>query len=205
MMALRQRAGRSVSEISAAKMDREMLPLDSMAENNSVVAVFDTHEQAAKAIDDLRAAGIDVKSLSIVGKDYYTDEQVTGYYNAGDRMKYWGGLGAFWGGIWGLLAGAALFVVPGTGPVVIAGPFVAWVVGALEGAAVVGGLSVIGAGLFSLGIPKNSILKYEVAIKVGKFVLVVHGSAEDAAKAQAVLSNATPSTLDLHDAQPAHA
>jgi hypothetical protein len=34
---------------------------------------------------------------------------------------------------------------------------------------------------------------------------VVHGSAEDAAKAQAVLSNATPSTLDLHEAQPAHA
>ena len=103
-----------------------------MAENNSVIAVFDNHEQVAKAIDDLRKAGIDVKNLSIVGKDYHTDEQVTGYYNAGDRMKYWGGLGAFWGGIWGLLVGAALFVVPGIGPVVVAGPFVAWIVGALK-------------------------------------------------------------------------
>lgn len=176
-----------------------------MAENNSVIAVFDNHEQVAQAIDELRKAGIDVKNLSIVGKDYHTDEQVTGYYNAGDRMKYWGGLGAFWGGIWGLLVGAALFVVPGIGPVVVAGPFVAWIVGALEGAAVVGGLSAIGAGLFSLGIPKNSILKYETAIKAGSFVLVVHGTAEEAAKARGVLANFAPSTLDIHEGQPVHA
>jgi hypothetical protein len=63
-----------------------------------------------------------MKKMSIVGEDYHTDEQVVGYYNAGDRMKYWGKLGAFWGGILGMLFGAAFFVIPGLGPILVAGP-----------------------------------------------------------------------------------
>jgi len=35
------------------------------------------------------------------GKGLSHDEQVVGYYNTGDRMKYWGKVGAFWGGFWG--------------------------------------------------------------------------------------------------------
>src|SRR5712692_4140250 len=116
--------------------------------------------------------------LSIVGKDYHTEENVVGYYNAGDRMKYWGKMGAFWGAVWGLLFGAAFFVVPGIGPVLVAGPVAAWIVAALEGAVVVGGLSAIGAGLYSIGIPKDSILQYEVALKADKFLLIVHGTAD---------------------------
>jgi hypothetical protein len=59
---------------------------------------------------------------------------VVGYYNTGDRMKYWGKTGAFWGGFWGLLFGAAFFALPGLGAVFVAGPVVAWIEGALEGA-----------------------------------------------------------------------
>ena len=46
-----------------------------------------------------------MKKLSILGKDYHTEEHVVGYYKAGDRMKAWGKMGAFWGGMWGLLFG----------------------------------------------------------------------------------------------------
>ena len=60
-------------------------------------------------------------------------------------MKYWGKQGAFWGGLWGLLCGAAFFAIPGIGPVLVAGPLVASIIGALEGAIVVGGLSARGA------------------------------------------------------------
>jgi hypothetical protein len=70
---------------------------------DSVVATYDTHEQADLAVKELQQAGVDMKSLSIAAKDSYTDEHVVGYYNVGDRMKYWGKLGAFWGGFWGLL------------------------------------------------------------------------------------------------------
>src|ERR1700689_198505 len=128
-----------------------------------------------------------MKSLSIAAKDTHTDEHVVGYYNAGDRMKHWGKLGAFWGGLWGLLFGAAFFWVPGVGPLLIGGPLVAWIVGALEGAVVVGGLSAVGAGLYSIGIPKDSVLRYEAALKADKFLVLAHGTAEDVAKARSIL------------------
>jgi hypothetical protein len=149
----------------------------------AVVAIYDTHSEAETAIRDLQQAGFDMTKLSIVGKDYHADENVVGYYSTGDRMKYWGGLGAFWGGIWGLLFGSAFFLIPGIGPLMFAGPIVGWIVGALEGAVVVGGVSAVGAALFSMGIPKDSVISYETQIKAGKFVVVAHGveSARDQA------------------------
>src|ERR1700678_1918762 len=87
-----------------------------MSETNSVVAIYQTHSQAEEAVKELQKSGFDMKKMSIVGKDYHTDEHVVGYYNAGDRMKYWGKQGAFWGGFWGLLFGAAFFWVPALGP-----------------------------------------------------------------------------------------
>ena len=101
-----------------------------MSENNSVVAIFGTHNQAEDAVRDLQKDGFDMKKLSIVGRDYHTDEHVVGYYNAGDRVMYWGTLGAFWGGLWGILFGSAFFLVPGIGPLLVAGPLAMWIVGA---------------------------------------------------------------------------
>jgi len=103
-----------------------------MPGTNAVVAIYDSHTQAEAAVKELQKSGFDMKKLSIVGRDYHTEEQVVGYYNTGDRMKHWGKLGAFWGGIWGMLFGAAFFAIPGLGPVLVAGPLVAWIVGALE-------------------------------------------------------------------------
>ena len=92
-----------------------------MTDRNSVVAIYDTHEQAEQAVKSLQEAGVDMKTLSIAGKEQHTDEHVVGYYNTGDRMKHWGKVGAFWGGFWGLLFGSALFAIPGIGPVLVAG------------------------------------------------------------------------------------
>src|SRR5271155_310204 len=158
-----------------------------MSEQNAVVAVYATHVDAEAAVKELQRAGVDMHTLSIVGKDTHTDEHVVGYYNAGDRMKRWGKTGAFWGGFWGLLFGSAFFAIPGIGPILVAGPLVAWIVGALEGAALVGGLGAVGAGLYSIGIPKNSVIDYETAVKSDKFVLIVHGAAAEVAKAKDVL------------------
>ena len=72
-----------------------------MSTENSVVAVYQTHTEADRAVKDLQRDGVDMRKLSIVGKGYHTDEQVVGYYNTGDRMKYWGKAGAFWGGFLG--------------------------------------------------------------------------------------------------------
>jgi len=158
-----------------------------MIRNDSVVAIFQTHKDAEDSIRALERLGFDMKNLSIVGKDYHTEEHVVGYYNTGDRMKYWGGTGAFWGGFWGLLFGSAFFWIPGIGPLLMAGPIVASVVATLEGAVAVGGLSALGAGLYSLGIPKDTVLQYETAVKLDKFLVIAHGTTDELAKAKRVM------------------
>lgn len=172
-----------------------------MSETNSAVAIYQTHSQAEEAVKELQKSGYDMKQMSIVGKDYHSDEHVVGYYNTGDRMKYWGKQGAFWGGIWGWLFGAAFFAIPGIGPILVAGPLVAWIVGALEGAVVVGGLSALGAGIYSIGIPKDSIVEYETALKSDKFLLMAHGTTDEVSKARDILQTTRPLQLALHMAR----
>jgi hypothetical protein len=169
-----------------------------MSHNDSVIATFDTHTLAEGAVKKLQQAGFDMTTLSIVGKGYHTDEHVAGYFNAGDRMLYWGANGAFWGGLWGILFGTAVFSVPGVGPLLVAGPLAGWIVGVLEGAAVTGGLSALGAALFSIGIPHDSVLRYESLLKAGEYLMVVHGSPEDVARAESLLEHSGMSRIELH-------
>jgi uncharacterized membrane protein len=158
-----------------------------MKYENSMVDLYDTHEDAEKAVKKLEKSGFDMQQLSIVGKDYHTEEAVVGYYNIGDRMKSWGGTGAFWGGIWGLLFGSAFFIIPVVGPLLVAGPFVLALLGAIEGAVIVGGAGVLGAALANIGIPNDSILEYETQIKAGKFMLIAHGTNEEVQNARETL------------------
>lgn len=156
---------------------------------NSPFYVFNTHVEAEDAIQTLSRSGFDMKKLSLVGKGYHTEEHPLGFYTAGDRIRTWGGTGAFWGGIWGLLLGPAVFFLPGLGLVAMAGPMVAALVSALEGAVVVGSLSALGAALTQIGVPKDQVIKYETALKVDKYILMVHGSADDAAKVRTILAS----------------
>jgi hypothetical protein len=71
----------------------------SKEKENAGVIILNTHTEAENAVKELQRSGFDLKKLSIVGKDYHTEENVVGYYNTGDRMMKWGKLGAFWGGL----------------------------------------------------------------------------------------------------------
>jgi hypothetical protein len=151
------------------------------------VYVFDTHLEAEAAIKKLNNSNFDVKKLSLIGKGYHSEEKPMGFYTMGDRIKAWGGMGAFWGGVWGLLMAPAVFFLPGLGLMAFAGPIVAMLVGALEGAVVVGGVSALGAALMQIGVPEDKVIKYETALKVDKYVLMVHGSAQEQDQARTVL------------------
>jgi len=169
-----------------------------MENKNSVVAIYKTHEEAESAVKLLVNSSVDKKKISVVGKGYHTEEHPIGYYNMGDRVKFWGEEGAFWGGLWGLLVGGSFFFIPGFGPLVAAGPIVSSLVGGLEGAAVVGGLSALGAGLYGMGIPKDSIMKYETAIKTDKYLLIVHGTQAEVQKAKEILDTQDSGEVNLH-------
>jgi hypothetical protein len=170
-----------------------------MGFESNVAAVYENHVAAEEAVAQLSAASYDVRNLSIIGKNYHTEQKITGYYTAGDRMKMWGGLGAFWGGIWGVLVGAGIFLIPGIGPVLVAGPFLAALVGGLESAVVVGGFSALVAGLVSLGIPKDSAVKYENEIAADRYLLVVHGSVQELEQARGILEVTAPLSIQMHE------
>lgn len=158
-----------------------------MNQKSCVVAMYQTHVEAEKAVKELQNSGLNMKQCSIIGQGFHSEKEVIGFYNAGDRMLLWGQEGAFWGGIWGLVFGSGFFLIPGVGQVLVGGALVSSIVGALEGAVVVGGLNALGAGLYSIGIPQDSILKYETAIKENKFIVSFHGTALEIAKAREIL------------------
>ena len=165
-------------------------------DTDPVIAVHDTHAAAESTIKALSRAGFDMKKLSIIGKGYHTEEHPLGFYTTGDRVKAWGGIGSFWGGIWGLLTAPAVFVLPPIGLVATAGPLVVALIAALEGAVVVGGLSALGAALYGLGMSKDRAIKYEADVKADRFLVIVHGTADDIAKARAVLKATSSSETD---------
>ena len=74
----------------------------------------------------------------------------------------------------------------------------AWIVCALEGAAVVRGLSAVGAVLYSIGIPEDSIPKYETSLESNKFLVVAHGTTEEIDQARDLLHGARWVETEVH-------
>ena len=169
-----------------------------MSYSDTAIAIFPQHDAAEAAIKKLTGAGFDMKKLSVVGKGYHTEEKVVGFYNVGDRVAFWGSRGAFWGGLWALFFGGLFITTPVIGPVIALGYLATTAIGVLEAAAVVGGLSALGAALSAIGVPDNSVLRYETAIKQDGFLVMAHGSADEVARAKAILETSSPSTLDIH-------
>jgi hypothetical protein len=78
---------------------------------------------------------------------------------------------------------------------------VAWIVAGLEGAVEVGALGALGAGLYSIGIPKDSVVKYETALKTDQFLLIAHGTAAEVAKAKDIIQTTHPAYCTVHTAE----
>jgi len=169
-----------------------------LAQNDTIIALFDDHSSAEEAVQKLMKSGFDAKSLSIVGKGFHSEETAIGFYNAGDRITFWGTRGAFWGGFWGLFFGGAMLTIPTVGPVVVVGYLTATLIAMVEGAALVGGISALGAALASIGIPKDSIVAYERAVKTDGFMVMAQGSAADVTRAKAILEGGKATTTTVH-------
>jgi hypothetical protein len=169
-----------------------------MENTETVIAVFADHPAAEAAIKKLTTAGFDMKNLSVVGKGYHTDEKVVGFYNTGDRIKFWGIRGAFWGGFWGLFLGGLFMTVPVVGQVVVLGYIASIVIAGIENAIIVGGISALAAALFSIGVPKDSVIQYETALKADGFLVMAHGPTAEIARAKTILGTVNPTRIEVH-------
>ena len=169
-----------------------------MSENKALVAICNGHAQAGKAIAELQQLGFDMKQISVVGKAYVSDEEIVGCYVADDRFRVRGGSAAFWEWLWGLLGEAGLFVVPGIGPVVIAGSLVSALTTTVEEVPHAGGgLTPLAAAACKLGIPEGSALEYEMEIRANKSVLIAFGASKPQYVALPFLGSALLSISEL--------
>jgi hypothetical protein len=141
----------------------------------TVIAVYPDHASAEDAVRRLQKEGVPLQNLSIIGKDFQAVEHPVGFVTTGTVAGEGARVGAWTGGIFGLLLGAAFLILPGVGPVVIAGPLAAAVLGGVEGAlagAAFGGLT---GALVGLGISKDRAIRYESQVKAGKFLVTLRG------------------------------
>jgi len=171
-----------------------------MSDKNSCIAIFKTHQEAELAISELEHAGFDMQKLSVVGKGYEKEENVLGYYNGVDRVKRWGKQGAIWGGLWGILFSPAAMCVPVAGTLTAGVLLFSTVVGGVSTAFFTGGVTVIGAALYSIGIPKNSIIHYETEIKLKKYLLIVRGTRAEVEQARDILDLTKNLEVAVHSA-----
>ena len=167
----------------------------------SVIGVYDVVAKAEKAIRTLHHSGFPIRQVSIVAKDLESEREVHGYVTPGDVAKGSAGTGAWLGGLFGLLFGAAFLWVPGFGPLLIAGPLAAILLGGIEGAvAGAAGAGLLGA-LVGWGVSRQHILKYEEHVRGGKYLVIVHGARDEVDRARGILRTTEPEELNVHRVQ----
>ena len=171
----------------------------SVTAQDMVVGIFDTHEQAERAIYRLIDAGIPPEHISIVAKGLEVREQLQGFVTTGEVARDAASVGAWTGGLFGLLAGAAFLWVPGLGPLVVLGPLAGAALGALEGGAI-GGL--LGA-ILGRQVEQERVPKYQAAIQGGKFLVTVHGSPQELETARRVMGETRAQDVTTYPAQAA--
>jgi hypothetical protein len=164
----------------------------------SVVGVYDSMAKAEAAVRMLDRDRFPIQQVSIVARNLESEKEIHGYVTAGDVAKSAAGLGAWVGGLFGLLVGAAFLWVPGFGPLLVAGPFAAALLGGLEGAlAGAAGGGILGA-LVGWGVSKEHILKYEEVLKGGKYLVIAHGGDMEVARARKILAATGADELTVH-------
>ena len=169
----------------------------------SVVGVYDAMNKAEDAIRQLDRASFPITQVSIVAQNLVSEKEVHGFITAGDVAKGVAGTGAWLGGLFGLLLGAGFLWVPGFGPLIVAGPLAAALLGGVEGAAVGAAGGGLLGGLFGWGVSRRHIVKYEEQLRGGKYLVIVHGSDEQVEQARRILEVTQPTELNVHADEPA--
>jgi hypothetical protein len=153
----------------------------------SVIGVYPSMADAEDAVRTLDRAGYPIAQISIVARDLQSEREVHGFVTTGDAATTGAATGAWVGGLFGMLVGAAFLWIPVIGPLFVAGPLAASLLGMVEG----GLLGVAGGGLLGAaigwGVGEDDVATYEEYLRGGKYLVIAHGNAEEVAWAYDLL------------------
>ncbi len=167
-----------------------------LGQHKRAVGVFSSRRDAESAMNELKRSGFGMNKVSIIARNADRQDDIAGVDvrdtagNKADEGAATGALtGGTLGGITGLLVGLGSLAIPGVGPVVLAGELATVLATTVAGGAIgaaAGGL--IGA-LVGLGIPEERARVYSDRVARGDYLIIVNGSDEDIARAEAILNH----------------
>ena len=177
--------------IAAATSDTSSQYVESGATGGKATAVFDSQEEAQRAVEQLRSAGIDDSNLSLIAQSGRTTTTTSGDGEIVDEEEGSILRGILGGGALGAGLGIAALAIPGVGPLVAAGAIAST---AIPGAAVLGAAVGAAAGtlnevLNSHGVSEEDSTYYGDRVQQGGVFVSVDSSQSnvDTARAQDIL------------------
>ncbi len=154
-----------------------------------VSAVFDTQEEAQRAVAELRSAGIDDSALSVIAqkKGTMTTRDADGEITDEDHSNVLRGI--LGGGALGAGLGVAALAIPGVGPLAALGAIAA---SAVPEAMAIGAVAGAAAGTFNEVLLKHGVSKEDAAyygdrLKSGGVLITVNASGADGGRAREIL------------------
>jgi hypothetical protein len=160
---------------------------------DAIVAVYATEADLTEAIKLLEHERYDMAAISVLGTGMSQERHVIGFETQRSNAARW----AKWGGLWGWVFGAFIFV-PGIGHVAVGGYLLFMLISAGVGAT--GGA--LGGALTGMGIPEDGIPVYESDLRAERFLVIAHGTPGEVDRARALLAKTTHERLDHHQATP---
>lgn len=136
---------------------------------------------AQQVLQSLQYEGLDPTRATIIESAPPPGEHVVGYYNLPERVLCWSRRGALWGCAWGLAISVWLYWVPEIAPLLV-------IIPVLLGAVTLGLLGAVTAGLYSMRIPRNSVLQYAAGAQEGRYVVLYEGSTLQIQRARQVIA-----------------
>jgi len=165
-----------------------------MNHSSSCVAVYlpslassDEINSISDSIDILLSLDYSANKLSVIGKGSSQGDDAIGLYKAFEKTHFKGKQDEFWQSIWRLLAGEAFFLIPDFGSLTVAGGLSSILSTETLDKTCSQEFTALGKALHCLGIPENSILRYESTLKSGQVLLIIHGSNQQVAEAGDIL------------------
>jgi hypothetical protein len=155
-----------------------------------VVGVLECLDAARATLERLEEAGFSQEQVSLVTKSVerqVEDEEMLEY---GDKTGKQAAKGAGIGGLVGFLLGTPLLMIPGVGPLLIAGPLAMGMTGGIVG-------GVLGA-MVGWGIEPGNLENYEQKVREGSVLIVVEGAPDEVARAHGILTESPADEVHMH-------
>ncbi len=154
---------------------------------NTIAGVYESHDDAVKAVQTLQEAGYATKNISVISKAELVNDHI---HVKSDHTVETAevSVGVAAGTLVGVLTGVGVFAIPGLGFLFGAGALVGAIAG-IEFGLLSSGMVAI---LSSIGIDKSHADKYEKHLNEGKYLVFVQGDEKEVHHAHEVLH-----TLDL--------